>query len=320
MSTLPPRAQDGNPSIPEIPGIYKITCTTTGKIYVGSSVNLQKRKRDHFGYLRKNNHQNSYLQRAFNKYGEDAFIFEVIEFVLIPEMLTAREQFWFGKLKPFGNEGFNIARTAGAPRLGIKHTPETCAKIGLIHIGNKYNLGKIRSLETREKLRQSHLGKPSTFKHKAHTPEAREKLRHANLGKKRARESIEKARQSNTGKKRDSKQNEENSQSKIAYYASKKEAGENNPNQGKKRTPEQREKFQQAQQKMRAERQSDSSTGFRGIRINEEKRPNRRNHLMYKFTCQSTGCKISKTFPYTEEGLDAAKVFAEAHYAAINPN
>jgi len=58
--------------------IYHIICIPTGKGYIGSTVNLHKRKSGHFEQLRKNKHYNQYLQNAFNKYGEENFTFEII--------------------------------------------------------------------------------------------------------------------------------------------------------------------------------------------------------------------------------------------------
>jgi group I intron endonuclease len=218
MDTLPPHTQNGKPShIPAL-GIYKITCTANEKIYIGSTVNLNKRKSDHFSYLRGNRHNNPKMQRAWNKYGEQAFTFEVLELVSAPEMLIVREQYWFDALKPFGNKGFNIALEAGhRVRLGRKHTPETRAKIGIANTGNKYNVGKKATPESIERLRQSHLGKPSTFKGKRHTPEAIEKLRYARSRQQMTRESIEKARLSNTGKKRAFRPNAYRIEGDIAY-------------------------------------------------------------------------------------------------------
>src|SRR5689334_12150640 len=108
---------------PETSGIYRITCTVTGKFYIGSALNLYSRWANHFSSLRRNVHGNPKLQNAFNKYGEDAFAFDILELVLIPEMLTAREQHWFEKLNPFGENGFNIDRIAGSA-LGRKLSAE----------------------------------------------------------------------------------------------------------------------------------------------------------------------------------------------------
>lgn len=114
-------------SISTASGIYKITCTANKKIYIGSAVNLQARKRQHWYALNQNNHHNPILQNAWNKHGEQAFTFEVLEQVL-PISLTAREQYWLEKLNPFGKRGFNIYIEAGSP-LGMKRSPETCEKL-----------------------------------------------------------------------------------------------------------------------------------------------------------------------------------------------
>lgn len=174
-------------SIPAVPGIYQIICTVTGKIYIGSSVNLRKRCRDHFVELRRNNHKNPKLQRAYSKYGEEFFVFIVIELVLIPEHLTAREQYWFKKLNPFGERGYNIAPTAGS-NLGKKvsettreklrgksPTPETRAKL------SEALAGKPKSPETRIKMSNAQRGHPMS-------PETKLKLAKANKGKKQSEE------------------------------------------------------------------------------------------------------------------------------------
>ncbi len=86
--------------IPETSGIYRITCIPTSKFYIGSAVNLYHRRVCHFNDLQHGTHRNSRLQRAWNKYGPDAFTFEVLELILIPFLLE-REQYWFDKLQPF---------------------------------------------------------------------------------------------------------------------------------------------------------------------------------------------------------------------------
>ncbi|SRR6266487_382289 len=187
-------------SIPNTGGIYRITCAVIHKIYIGSAVNLYKRWGTHSYYLRRNAHHNPKLQTAWNKYGQEAFTFEVVELVLVPELLTAREQYWLETLKPFGRKGFNIARIAGSS-LGIKRSAETCEKIGAAHRGLK------PSPEAREKNRQAQLGRPGYWTGKKvsseiranmsavrrgrpahnrgtkHTPEAIEKIRLAGLGR-----------------------------------------------------------------------------------------------------------------------------------------
>jgi group I intron endonuclease len=58
--------------------IYKITNETTGRVYIGATCSFVKRKQDHISSLRNGKHKNILIQRDFNKYGKDSFLFEVI--------------------------------------------------------------------------------------------------------------------------------------------------------------------------------------------------------------------------------------------------
>jgi group I intron endonuclease len=172
--------------LPTTSGIYKITCTANKRIYIGSAANLRQRKNLHAHELRQNKHGNRHLQRAWNKYGEQAFTFEVLELVL-PISLTAREQYWINKLKPFGRKGFNILTEAGS-NLGRKFSPEVREK------NRQARLGRKRSPESIEKSRQAHLGSKRS-------PEARENMRAWQRGRKQSPEHAEKSRQAALGKK-----------------------------------------------------------------------------------------------------------------------
>src|SRR5689334_10397216 len=62
----------GQPAqIPSVSGIYQIRCVRTGKIYVGSAVNLRARWDFHRRALAINQHHNPHLQAAWNLYGEE---------------------------------------------------------------------------------------------------------------------------------------------------------------------------------------------------------------------------------------------------------
>lgn len=62
----------------DISCIYIIKCLENGKCYVGQTKNLQRRLREHLYSLRKNTARNSYLQADYNKYGIDAFDYEIL--------------------------------------------------------------------------------------------------------------------------------------------------------------------------------------------------------------------------------------------------
>lgn len=62
-----------------ISGVYMIRCVKTGHCYIGSSRNIKKRWERHRNECTNNNHHNSWLQRAWVKYGAGAFEFLVLE-------------------------------------------------------------------------------------------------------------------------------------------------------------------------------------------------------------------------------------------------
>lgn len=111
-------------------GIYSITNLKNSRQYVGSAVNLRKRKNIHLSQLRNGKHRNPKLQAAFDKYGEEAFRFDVLEVVENKSDLIPAEQRHMDLLKPF----YNIAKVAGST-LGVKFTDEARAKISKAAVG-----------------------------------------------------------------------------------------------------------------------------------------------------------------------------------------
>lgn len=70
--------------LPESSGIYAIINRTNGERYVGQAVNIRYRLRDHLRQLDAGIHKTNeqrVLQRAWDCYGRDAFVIEVLELV-----------------------------------------------------------------------------------------------------------------------------------------------------------------------------------------------------------------------------------------------
>ena len=146
-------------------GIYKIINVVNNKFYVGSAVNFSRRKARHFSELRHNKHNNRWLQASWNKHGEAAFVFAIVEEVQNKELLLEVENRWLKE--HVGKEYcYNLGVDATAPMLGMsgeasptwgyKHTPEALAIITSASTGRKH------SPEDIEKIRQHWIGKPKS--------------------------------------------------------------------------------------------------------------------------------------------------------------
>jgi hypothetical protein len=115
-------------------GIYRIFNVINNKTYVGSSINLESRKYKHFWMLLRNGHDNNYLQKSFNKYGEESFLFEILEECDYSELIN-KENFYINKYK--SNDltlGYNLSLVNEFRR----NTYNDEVKVSL----SKYNLKK----------------------------------------------------------------------------------------------------------------------------------------------------------------------------------
>src|SRR5699024_942578 len=82
-------------------GIYKIKNKINGKSYIGQSKRISRRWREH-----KRGTEDSVISKAIKKYGEDNFIFEVIEPCSVEE-LDAKEVFYIKKYETY-KKGYNM--------------------------------------------------------------------------------------------------------------------------------------------------------------------------------------------------------------------
>src|SRR5258706_4141008 len=98
-------------------GIYKIINVVNNKFYVGSAIDCKRRKTRHFSELRNGVHKNRHLQAAWNKYGEQAFVFVVVENYAMDTDLLQIENRWLQE--HVGKEYcYNIGVNAITPMLG----------------------------------------------------------------------------------------------------------------------------------------------------------------------------------------------------------
>jgi group I intron endonuclease len=134
-------------------GIYTITCKGDNKVYVGQSQRINIRFNIHKSQLRHNRHRNSYLQRAWNKYGENSFLFEIKEICSIDE-LNDREKFWVNKLETNNEDkGFNLTDGGDGVR-GYKHTKETRAYLSKYWKDKQKGYNNFRAVLTENEVKE----------------------------------------------------------------------------------------------------------------------------------------------------------------------
>ena len=155
-------------------GIYSITNIVNGKKYVGQSVDVKSRIRNHRWALNSNRHQNDHLQKSFNKYGKDYFVFDII-CECKEDQLDELERFYIAL--------YNCID----PRFG--YNSETGG-----------NLNKHLSKESRLKMSKMRSGENSGMWGKKHTDETKALMRENALGRRMSDEAKAKSSKSHKGK------------------------------------------------------------------------------------------------------------------------
>lgn len=150
-------------------GVYRITHVESGRYYVGSSVNIKNRWLTHRAELRGGYHGNIRLQNHWNKYGESAFTWQVLEEFKTLQDARQREQLIIDAERPFLNMCQVVGAGSGA-QVGHVVSAETRAKISAAQKGKPRNpesvakmaasrRGMVQSAETRRKRSLSMIGK-----------------------------------------------------------------------------------------------------------------------------------------------------------------
>jgi hypothetical protein len=95
-------------------GIYCIKCIVNNKRYIGATTHFRKRKAKHLNNL-KNGNANDLIQFDYNLYGDDKFVFEILEYIdkKNVDKLKDREEYWSNFYKTYVKKygygfGYNI--------------------------------------------------------------------------------------------------------------------------------------------------------------------------------------------------------------------
>lgn len=157
-------------------GIYMITNNITGDCYIGQSVDIPRRIKEHFCV---NSKPLSPVKEAIRQYGKENFSVSVLEECPDRSMLYERELYWIGKLQPaynirmggVGDESYKCRETvkerlrnAGKRQWEAMSDEQKAAQIARL---TGPPVGHPVSPETREKLRQANLGKKASEESKA---------------------------------------------------------------------------------------------------------------------------------------------------------
>jgi group I intron endonuclease len=182
-------------------GIYQIRNTENNKKYIGQTKDLEKRKKQHLYNLEHNKHNNIHLQNAFNIYGKDSFVFEILK-ICEPSFLTFYEQ-------NFVNKNFD----------SLYNIRKECVES---------SKGIIFSDNHRMKISKAITGNKNPFYGKTHTEDVRKRISLANKGKSLSEETKRKISKTNKGRyvseetrKKLSKASSEKTGNKNSFYGRK---------------------------------------------------------------------------------------------------
>ncbi|MBU1173138.1 MAG: GIY-YIG nuclease family protein [Proteobacteria bacterium] len=164
-------------------GIYIIRNLKNYKVYVGSATNIKGRWSNHICSLQKGRHDNSHLQRAWNKYGEEAFEFKVLIYCDIDDLIWYEQRAMDIYRDTKGWEMmYNMLPTAGSS-LGYRHTPELKAFMVALNTGRKHTPEERKKQSERQKGRkispETRAKRSVLLKGRKFTPEHRAKLSEA---------------------------------------------------------------------------------------------------------------------------------------------
>ena len=138
----------------------------TGRVYIGSSVDISKRFAQYFNInILKKNASCMYIYKALLKQGYENFSFSILEYCEVNHM--EREKYYLNQLWDADIPRYNLSKDPTAPMLGRTHSPESLKKMSIW----------VRSPEARKKMSDALYGR-------YYSEETRKKLSDANTGEK----------------------------------------------------------------------------------------------------------------------------------------
>jgi len=170
-------------------GIYCIQCLKDENYcsYVGLSKNIENRILRHKQALKRQQHNNLYLQRAYDKYNKNDFVYEILEICQEEELINKEIEWCYTFGFPDKELCYNIAEPGGMP-------PVTYGE------DNPW-YGRKQKEESKQKMSLSKKGMVSIFKGRKHTEETKAYLSELKKGTKMSEETKEKISKKMRGEK-----------------------------------------------------------------------------------------------------------------------
>lgn len=103
--------------------VYRIVCFRNGRVYVGITLDFDKRRSQHLSALRKGKH-NFEIQKDYNEFGEGAFFFETLETDIAMRKRDECEQKWMDFYRSYSN-GYNMVYFDTKGHIVHKQYPRT---------------------------------------------------------------------------------------------------------------------------------------------------------------------------------------------------
>ena len=155
-------------------GVYQIRNKKNGKLYVGSSVQVERRLDRHRSDLEKGRHHCIHLQRAWDKYGSDSFEFQLFRKCRDVKEVRELEQ---ERLNDLGDNLYNTSKIAGGGDL-ISYHPNKDEIVEKM----KQSLVKRYGIMTPEERRKVYASHKNGMTGRTHTDATKRKISEINKG------------------------------------------------------------------------------------------------------------------------------------------
>ena len=168
-------------------GIYCIENLLNNKKYIGQSINIKQRWYKHVYELKSGHHDNDYLQKSWNKYGEENFKFYILEYC-DKKFLDEREIYYIDFHNTMNRDyGYNLKSGGQSSNYVCDEVKEKISMSNKKSYQNS-NLRQIRSVDAlnqwaKPEIKQKIMGENNGMYGKHHTEETRKKISEKKIGK-----------------------------------------------------------------------------------------------------------------------------------------